>query len=145
MPRPLAHKLGVAPDHRLLVLDAPAHYTGLLDPPPGVRVDTAARPGARYDGVHLFVRTRADVERAAPAALAAAGPDTRLWLCYPKRSGALASDLSRDTGWDTVLAAGWEPVAQVAVDPDWSALRYRPAADITYTPGSYRWRRDHPG
>lgn len=35
-------------------------------------------------------------------------------------------------------AAGRDAVSRVAVDADWSALRFRPVAEIAYTPGSKR-------
>lgn len=37
---------------------------------------------------------------------------------------------NRDTGWDGMGAAGSEPVRQVAIDADWSALRFRRAQYI---------------
>ncbi|MDQ2780367.1 MAG: hypothetical protein M3Y32_12510 [Pseudomonadota bacterium] len=36
----------------------------------------------------------------------------------------------RDTGWQALGGAGYEPVRQVAVDADWSALRFRKVAYI---------------
>jgi hypothetical protein len=48
-----------------------------------------------------------------------------LWLLYPKRSGRIATDITRDRGWGPVEAAGFLGVTQVAVDADWSALRFR--------------------
>ena len=31
----------------------------------------------------------------------------------------------RDRGWDTLAAQGFAPVRQVAIDDDWSVLRFR--------------------
>lgn len=31
----------------------------------------------------------------------------------------------RDSGWSTLGAVGFEPVRQVAIDADWSDLRFR--------------------
>lgn len=53
-----------------------------------------------------------------------------LWIAYPKKTGQIKSDITRDIGWETVLAAGYEPVTQVAVDGDWSALRFRKSEAI---------------
>ncbi len=53
-----------------------------------------------------------------------------LWLCYPKKSGRIATDITRDIGWEPVHAAGFLGVAQVAVDADWSALRFRRRDEI---------------
>ena len=53
-----------------------------------------------------------------------------LWLLYPKASGAIRTDITRDRGWEPVHDAGFLPVAQVAVDADWSALRFRRRGEI---------------
>jgi hypothetical protein len=34
-------------------------------------------------------------------------------------------DFNRDTGWASLGAAGFEGVRMVAIDEDWSALRFR--------------------
>lgn len=57
--------------------------------------------------------------------------DATLWLCYPKGSSKkYKCDFNRDTGWDTLGQHGFEPVRQVAIDEDWSALRFRKVAYI---------------
>jgi hypothetical protein len=48
-----------------------------------------------------------------------------LWIAYPKKSGSILSDLTRDSGWEPVAALGLLAVTQVALDDDWSALRFR--------------------
>ncbi|TAE26028.1 MAG: hypothetical protein EAZ91_18465 [Cytophagales bacterium] len=48
---------------------------------------------------------------------------------YPKQSSKkYRCEFNRDTGWASVGAAGFEPVRQVAINDDWSALRFRRAA-----------------
>ncbi len=52
--------------------------------------------------------------------------DVTVWLCYPKgTSKRYKCEFNRDTGWATVGALGYEPVRAVAIDEDWSALRFR--------------------
>ncbi|MEY4904621.1 MAG: hypothetical protein RLZZ292_2436 [Bacteroidota bacterium] len=52
--------------------------------------------------------------------------DVIVWLCYPKgTSKKYQCEFNRDTGWATVGALGYEPVRAVAIDEDWSALRFR--------------------
>ena len=48
----------------------------------------------------------------------------------PKRSAKVATDLTRDHGWEAFAKAGWRPVTQVSVDDVWSALRFRPLAEV---------------
>ena len=45
---------------------------------------------------------------------------------YPKASSKrYQCEFNRDTGWAAVGVAGFESVRQVAIDEDWSALRFR--------------------
>jgi hypothetical protein len=78
------------------------------------------------DFVQLFVRDSAELAQHAPAALAAIKPDGVLWIAYPKQSAKVKTDITRDRGWEPVIAAGLRPVTQIAVDETWSALRWRP-------------------
>lgn len=56
--------------------------------------------------------------------------DAVLWFCYPKGSSKkYKSDVNRDNGWQKLGDFGLEPVRQVAIDDDWSALRFR---KVTY-------------
>jgi hypothetical protein len=52
--------------------------------------------------------------------------DVALWFCYPKgTSKNYKCDFNRDTGWQTVATYNLETVRMVAIDEDWSALRFR--------------------
>ena len=53
-----------------------------------------------------------------------------MWITYPKKTSGVESDLSREEVWDAMAATGWRPVAQVAIDEVWSALRFRPIEDM---------------
>ena len=53
-----------------------------------------------------------------------------LWFTYPKKTAKIKADITRDTGWESVRAAGWRPVTQIAIDETWSALRLRPESEV---------------
>jgi hypothetical protein len=127
--RPLTEKLGLKGQLRALILNAPKGYRTLLGPlPPDITVNT--KPSGRYDFVHLFVADQEQLATLGPAALAAAKPMSILWISYPKQGGGMESDINRDAGWEVVTAAGFAPVTQVSVNDVWSALRFRPAAEV---------------
>jgi hypothetical protein len=49
-----------------------------------------------------------------------------IWFAYPKASSKrYRCEFNRDTGWAAVRAVGFDTVRQVAIDGDWSALRFR--------------------
>ncbi|MCI4671004.1 MAG: hypothetical protein MRZ79_22900 [Bacteroidia bacterium] len=53
--------------------------------------------------------------------------DPVLWIAYPKKSSTrYKSDIHRDSGhWAPLGKMGFEGVRSVAIDEDWSALRFR--------------------
>lgn len=128
---PLAKKLHIKPGYRVLLVNAPDGYRARLDPlPDGATVVATVGSGEPFDVVHLFVRTKADLDRDGPAAIAAVKPGGLLWISYPKRAAKVPTDLTRDHGWQSVTESGWKGVAQVAIDEVWSATRFRPAEDV---------------
>jgi len=58
-------------------------------------------------------------------------PSGLIWVAYPKKSSKkYKSDLSRDDFWDALKDLGLEPVRQIALDEDWSALRFKLGSDV---------------
>jgi hypothetical protein len=109
----LLKKLQVKGERRLAVLHPPAGFdTGPTVPP------------QQADVALLFTPTRA----ALTAALArlTMKPGAILWVAYPKLTSRLAGDMHRDIISGLVPEYGFEVVAAVAVDADWSALRLKP-------------------
>ena len=73
-----------------------------------------------------FATTQAGLDALSRQLAAAVPSDGIIWICYPKGSSKkYKCEFNRDTGWTVLGALGFEPVRQVAVDDDWSALRFR--------------------
>lgn len=53
-----------------------------------------------------------------------------LWFAYPKLSGKIKTDITRDKGWAVLEAYTLMPVTQIAIDATWSALRFRRRHEI---------------
>ncbi len=125
----LVQKLRLQGGQRALIANTPAGYVEGLGPlPAGLQVDTQPEGDSLYDFVHLFVVDSAELERLGPGAMAAAKYDAVVWISYPKTSSGMPTDLTRDVLWQ--LIPGLRPVSQVAVDDTWSAMRFRPAAEV---------------
>jgi hypothetical protein len=114
---PLGQKLGLKPGKTAVVLGAPAGYESV--------VEGAATKG-RGDVVLAFARDSAALAKVAPRAIAAAGQAGLLWIAYPKKTSGIATDMTRDEGWNAVTKAGWHTVSLVAIDDKWAAARLRP-------------------
>ncbi len=99
------------------VLYAPDDY-------PVDAADLVFSDAGQVDFVHLFVGSRADFESRIAEALRRRKPGGLLWISYPKGSGKVKYDINRDSMWDLSIPKGIHPVAQVALDETWSALRF---------------------
>jgi hypothetical protein len=73
-----------------------------------------------------FVTLQSEVDALSPEVASRAKGDAIVWFAYPKgTSKKYKCDFNRDTGWDVLKAAGFDTVRAVAIDEDWSALRFR--------------------
>jgi hypothetical protein len=85
------------------------------------------------DLVHLFVESREQFKERFSQAANACKEDGALWISYPKSKGKTLYDINRDSLWNLLLAAGFHPVSQIALNEEWSAVRVkRNEADIVY-------------
>jgi len=76
----------------------------------------------------LFLTQQAEIEKTIHTIDSKLIDDAVLWFCYPKKSSKkYTSDINRDSGWESLGAHQFEPVRMVAIDEDWSALRFRKA------------------
>ena len=74
----------------------------------------------------VFVRTLDEVRQHGTTVLSRAAGDAIVWFCYPKQtSQRYTCEFNRDTGWQVLGDHRFEPVRQIALDDDWSALRFR--------------------
>lgn len=132
MENKLAKKLKLQTEEKNLILQAPESFTKSLQ---GIAYDTSAE-GKGYDYVQLFVKSIGELEQYAPLAMEAIKEDGKLWICYPKKSSAIKTDINRDKGWDMMKKAAYAGVSAVAIDDTWSALRFRPESKIDRRPDS---------
>jgi hypothetical protein len=107
----------------------------ILNPPKAYEEVIAALQGEihhevinkSYEFVQVFGTTNAELQRLGQQASNHVTEDGLLWLCYPKKASKIykGSDCSRESVTSMLANQGVEPVRQVAIDDDWSALRFR--------------------
>jgi hypothetical protein len=127
-----AKKLRLLPDHRVALVNAPVGFSAQLQPGPA-SVATDLRPNETYDAVLLFVNSTEELRRLGPGAIHASKADGLLWISYPKGGPARgATDLPATPWWvrrdvlgEITSERGYKPVAFVAVDSIWTALRFK--------------------
>jgi hypothetical protein len=130
---PLAKKLRLTADHSVAMLNAPSGMSAQIVPGPKA-LATDLRPNEMYDAVVLFVNNAEELRRLGPGAIRATGPGGLLWIAYPKGGPARgATDLPATPWWvqrdvlgEVTSVKGYKPVSFVAVDENWTALRFKP-------------------
>lgn len=128
----LIKKLGIKPKQRVLILNAPEGYAEQIGTllPAGVELVTSPTSAANSDVVLQFVRNKAEVEQNIPLAIQIVKPGGLLWISYPKQSAKVPTDINRDILWKIFPDIEWRPVTQISIDEVWSALRFRPKAEV---------------
>jgi hypothetical protein len=121
---PLPKKLGIKPESRVLLVDAPDTFRGveLAGLPPGVTVETEPA-GPAYDVVVLFVRSSDELlERFEPHTRLIT-PAGRLWVAWPRKAGGFASDVTENAIRDHALELGLVDNKVAAISEAWSGLQ----------------------
>lgn len=123
----------------VLVLNPPASFEPEIEAieASGVKVHRDLAQVGSVSFLVSFITKKVEIESLASrmGEYAATG-DIVLWIAYPKgTSRRYQCDFNRDNGWEPLGTAGFEPVRQVAIDEDWSALRFR---RVEYIPSMKR-------
>jgi hypothetical protein len=123
----LLEKLNYKGNRRIAVLNAEENFTTLLSMEnKELTIDREIDPRFPYDFIIIFVKNHAEVEAFTPIALHNLLCDGILWFCYPKKtSKKYSSDIDRDHGWNMLNDAGFRGIRMIAIDDDWSGLRFR--------------------
>lgn len=122
---PLFKKLNLADHRTILVRNAPDKFEHELDALDGITIKRQFRSSTTLGFFLFFVQPQAEVDKAA-ATLQKVDGDPVAWLAYPKRTSKnFQCEFNRDNGFASLGDIGFEGVRQVAIDEDWSALRFR--------------------
>jgi hypothetical protein len=121
---PLFRKLNLGTQGVIHVLNAPASFEAELSALQGISINRSVVGIVRF--AIAFVITQAQLDAVSNKLATASEGDAVLWIAYPKKtSKRYQCEFNRDSGWSVLGAAGFEAVRQVAIDADWSALRFR--------------------
>jgi hypothetical protein len=122
----LFEKLNLKDHQEILVLRAPVSFEPELARLPMMTIHRHLESVVEIRFSLAFVTRQSEVEALAPQIASRAKGDATLWFAYPKgTSKKYKCDFNRDTGWNSLKAAGFETVRAIAIDEDWTALRFR--------------------
>ena len=114
---PLPRKLGVTPESRVLVLNPPDGF----DPGAPFHRRAGREP---YDVVVLFCADMATLQRQFVSAASRHSTAGMIWVCWPKKSSGMMTDLTDGIVRDYGLAHGQVDVKVAAIDATWSGLKF---------------------
>jgi hypothetical protein len=119
-------KLNFKQPKSVLIMNAPGSFEPEVRKLPRKIVNRDLAQVDTVDFALLFVQKRAQVAAVSKALAKKAAGDSVVWFAYPKgTSKSYQSEINRDSGWEPFTALGFETVRLVAIDEDWSALRFR--------------------
>ena len=120
-------KLQYKLQENVLIVNAPPEFREVLgDWKKTAKVHAEPTSGATYSFVLIFVKTEAEVRAAAKKYIPLLEQDAVSWMAYPKKtSKKYKAEITRDSGWSALGEQGYEGVAMISVDDDWSAFRFR--------------------
>ncbi len=123
---PLFKKLNLGEHETILVLKVPESFEAELEQLDGVSI--LRKPPKKPSELFAigFAITKLELDDVSTKLVNASTGDAVIWIAYPKgTSKKYQCEFNRDTGWSVLTDAGFETVRQVAIDEDWSALRFR--------------------
>ncbi len=119
-------KMNLKDQREIIVVNAPESFEVELASLKDVAIQRDLRKVTNVEFALVFATTQAEVDEMTPLLVSKAKGDALLWFAYPKAtSRKYVCEFNRDTGWDALRAVGFESVRVVAIDEDWSALRFR--------------------
>ncbi len=121
--KPLVAKLGIKPDTRIAILNAPKGYDRVLGKLPQ-RVTRRTSAAGPLDFVQFFTNEKRELERRFAALARSLAPAGMLWISWPKQASGVATDLTEDVIRAIGLAHGLVDVKVAAVDEVWSGLKF---------------------
>jgi len=119
-------KLNFKAQREIVVYNAPPSFEPELARLGGVKILRNPKKPTAVQFALAFATQQAELDRLSKLLAANSDGDVLLWFAYPKgTSKRYTCEFNRDQGWQVIRKAGFDSVRQVAIDEDWSALRFR--------------------
>ncbi|MFN8415244.1 MAG: hypothetical protein U0U66_02830 [Cytophagaceae bacterium] len=129
---PLLKKLNFKSHKEILLISAPIEFKAETE---AMKEFTSIKKNIdtvkSIDFILSFVKSETEVEQLSSKIDNKLNEDGIVWFAFPKKtSKKYQVEINRDFGWSSLGELGYEPVRSVAIDEDWSALRFRKVAFI---------------
>jgi hypothetical protein len=143
---PLLKKMNFKEHKKMVVLNAPEEFLEQMKDFENYLKTEEKLKNEKNTFVLSFVKEQTQIDELAPKIDASLEGDALFWWAYPKGSSKRHKcDFNRDNGWQIMGKLGYEPVRMIAIDEDWSALRFRKAENIKKLSRGLEWRMSEEG
>lgn len=125
-------KLNLKSQDPIYVLNSPDSFKKEIEEIDGEPAVKTSLSGAKTISFFLgFVTKQKEVDELTKKVAPLMEGDGIFWFAYPKgTSKKYKCEFNRDNGWAELGKQGFEGVRMVAIDEDWSALRFRKVEHI---------------
>jgi hypothetical protein len=121
---PLLKKMNWKEGMKIIVWNVPTELLELVET--WKKEGLIASEKGKPDFMLAFVQTEEEVEKYFSKMHELSPEDEAIWMAYPKgTSKRYKSQINRDKGWKYLGRFEYEGVRQIAIDEDWSAMRFR--------------------
>jgi len=100
---PMPKKLGVREGSRVLVVNSPDGFAEALQP---AGAELASRATRNLDVIVLFATRQGEIDRRFARLARSLGPSGRLWVCWPKKSSKVNTDVTFESAQRAGLDGG---------------------------------------
>ena len=120
-------KLNYKDGQTIFVLNQPDVFDSILETVPSeIIIKKEIAPTDQVEFIILFGILKTELEKTAKLIAPYLKGDAIFWLAYPKgTSKKYKCDFNRDSSWQMMAPYDLLPVRQIAIDDDWTALRFR--------------------
>ncbi|MBK9735473.1 MAG: hypothetical protein IPO92_11055 [Saprospiraceae bacterium] len=128
----LFKKLNYKNHQEIIILNAPISFSNeMQEMSKFCMIGTHLPETTSINFILNFVLNQTEINSTAKAIVDRSNGDAIIWYAFPKKSSKnFTCNFNRDNGWEKIGELGLEGVRMVAIDEDWTTLRFRKVAYI---------------
>ncbi|MEJ1236499.1 hypothetical protein WBG78_00130 [Chryseolinea sp. T2] len=124
-------KLNFKDQSAAVIVNAPQSFNADMNEMKALTKVATSIPSGEISFFLAFVTKQNEVDSLVEKVIPLMAEDGLFWFAYPKGSSKkYKCEFNRDSGWAKLGKHDYEPVRMVAIDEDWSALRFRHVDNI---------------
>ncbi|KYG83207.1 hypothetical protein AWW67_07255 [Roseivirga seohaensis] len=121
---PLAKKLGIKEDFKVMLINPPDYYNGLFESLPANIEFIEDQSEVQVDFIHFFTKSEEELSNRILALKLRLKPSGMLWISWPKKASKVFTDINDSVVRRIGLESGLVDVKVCAVDEIWSGLKF---------------------